>query len=114
MIVLLNVTLIAPNIVMQKGDFFGTGIPYMPITLAYLAAYLRSKKVNVNVIDSFGENPFCVTDKGKHYVQGLRPEKIINRIKDDSDYVIISCERLVAHNSVLDIVSWVKKRKSYL
>ena len=71
----MKITLIAPNIVTQKGDFFGSGVPYMPLTLAYLAGFLRHNNKEIQVIDSFGENPFCITKTDKHFVQGISIKK---------------------------------------
>ena len=47
-----KITFINPNIVTQKGDFFGTGIPYMPIVLAYAASFLREKGFDISVVDA--------------------------------------------------------------
>ena len=50
----MHITLINPNIVSQKDDFSGSGIPYLPIGLALLAAYLREQGHAVHVVDAFG------------------------------------------------------------
>jgi len=106
---MVNVTLINPNIVMQKGDFFGTGIPYMPITLSYLASFLREAKHNIQVIDAFGETPCKITDVGNYCIQGLSKKEVVERINRDTKYIIISAERLVAHDSIIEIIKEIKK-----
>ena len=63
----MKITLINPNIVTQKGDFFSSGIPYMPMTLAYLAGYLQSKGNEIKVIDAFGEKPTQVRSEGNYF-----------------------------------------------
>ncbi len=64
-----RITLINPNVVVQAGDILGSGVPYLPLGLAYAAANLRSRW-DVQVIDSFGENPFRVQRKGGVYRRG--------------------------------------------
>ncbi len=44
-----KIILINPNNITQKGDFFGTGIPYMPIILAYAASYLIKKDITLKL-----------------------------------------------------------------
>ena len=48
------VTLINPNLVVQRNDPFTTGIVYMPISLAYLGASLRKEGIDIQVIDAYG------------------------------------------------------------
>lgn len=50
----MQVTCVNPNLVVQRNDPFTTGIPYMPVSLAYLTAALRAKSHDVQVIDAFG------------------------------------------------------------
>ena len=59
----LHVTFIGPNIVSQKGDFFGTGIPYFPLVISYTAAAVREKGYAIKLIDAFGENPTQVIEE---------------------------------------------------
>ena len=106
----MKITLIAPNIVTQKADFFGSGIPYMPLTLAYLAGFLRQNNKEIQVIDSFGENPFCITKTDKHFVQGISIKKTVEKISKNTNYIVLSAERLVAHQSLIDIIEEIKSK----
>jgi len=104
-----HVTLIGPGIVTQKGDFFGTGIPYFPLTVLYAAAHLRSLGHNINLIDAFGENPFQVAEEGDKYIQGLTPQQVASRISPESILICIGAERLIAHGSVLALLAAIRQ-----
>jgi len=103
------ITLINPNIVMQKDDLFGTGIPYLPVELAYVAASLRQHKIPLKVIDSFGLNTKQVTRQDSQFVQGLTAEQIISEIPRDTKYVVVYCGLVVAFRRITGIISAVKK-----
>lgn len=104
-----KVTFISPNIVTQKGDFFGTGIPYFPVIVAYTAAYIREKGYDVQLIDAFGEDPFHGWEDENKYIQGLAPEQIIKKIDKETILICISAERLISHNTILKIIRAIKK-----
>ncbi len=107
----MKVCIITPNIVTQKGDFFGSGIPYMPFTAAYVAAYLREKKYEIQVIDAFGAAPTKVTETESHFVQGLLPEEVQQRIEEGTTFIFISAERVISHNALMNILTEVKKQE---
>ncbi|MEK6920482.1 MAG: hypothetical protein AABX82_01260, partial [Nanoarchaeota archaeon] len=92
----MKITLIGANIVTQKGDFFGSGIPYFPLVIAYTASYLREKGYAVTLIDAFGENPFQVVQEGDKYIQGLTPRQVLDKIPSDTSLICIGAERVVA------------------
>ena len=101
------VTLINPNLVIQKGDNLGSGIPYMPLTLAYLAACLKGQH-DVQVIDSFGENPFQIWSSGKFLVQGLALEETIARIKEETSCIILYYSSIVVNFLIYDLVQVIR------
>ena len=105
----MNIVLINHNIVNQKGDFFGTGIPYLPLSLAYVAGALRAKGHNVAVVDAFGENPFKVRSEGKFNVQGLTPSEIIEKIPKNIEAIFIYAGQAVAHIIILQIIEEIKR-----
>jgi anaerobic magnesium-protoporphyrin IX monomethyl ester cyclase len=109
----MDVTLISPNIVTQKGDFFGSGIPYMPFTVAYLAGYLTSKKHTIHVIDAFGANPTKVTEQGGHFVQGLTSEEVTKEIPRKTKAICISAERVIGHNAILMIIKAIRNTNNH-
>ncbi len=103
------IALINPNIVMQKDDLFGTGIPYMPVELAYVASSLRKRGVPFKLIDSFGLKPMQITRQGSQLVQGLTTPEILSEIPDDSKSVVVYCGLVVAFRRIAEIISAVKK-----
>ncbi|MEK7382602.1 MAG: radical SAM protein [Elusimicrobiota bacterium] len=66
----MRLTLISPRIALQKGDFLGSGVPYWPIELATLAAFLRDKGEEIGVIDLFGSAPGRLEEQTDCYLQG--------------------------------------------
>ncbi|MBN1502046.1 radical SAM protein [Candidatus Woesearchaeota archaeon] len=105
----MKITIITPNIVTQKGDFFGTGIPYIPFTATYLAAYLIQNGHDAIIIDSFGEAPMNIRNSGMFFYQGLSPKEIKNKIPSDTDIIVISAERVVAHQSIMQLLKLFKR-----
>lgn len=106
-----KVTLISANIVTQKGDFFGTGIPYFPLVIAYTAAYLKEKGYQINLIDAFGEDPFRVEEEGNKFIQGLTPSQVVSRIEKDTALICLDAERVVAHGSLIKIIREIQKHE---
>lgn len=104
------IALINPNIVMQKDDFFGTGIPYMPVELAYVAASLRKHEIPFKLIDSFGANPTKVVKRDSLFIQGLDDAEIVAGIPSDTKYVVVYCGLVVTFTRIVEIISAVKKK----
>ncbi|MBI2664079.1 radical SAM protein [Candidatus Woesearchaeota archaeon] len=104
------IALINPNIVMQKDDLFGTGIPYLPVELAYVAATLRQHNIPFKLIDSFGLNPGKVTKQDSQFVQGLTDEEILAEIPADSGCVVVYCGLVVTFRRITQIIASVKSR----
>ncbi|GAG97127.1 unnamed protein product, partial [marine sediment metagenome] len=106
------ITLINPNIVTQKGDYFGSGIPYWPITLAYIAGMLKEHKIKHEVIDAFGEKPkqTWTNIDDDTIVQGLYLYEINDKINKDSEYIIIYSGLTVSHNSTSYMVNHIKSQ----
>lgn len=104
----MNIALISPNIVSQKGDVAGTGIPYVPISLVYLATYLREKKQSVQFIDTFSEKVFQVRKKNDFFFQGLTPAETVKKIRKGTNLVILYAGQIYAHESLMEILKEVK------
>lgn len=103
------ITLINPVVVSQKNDVAGTGIPYMPISLASVAAVLRENKIRINVIDAFGANPFKVRKVGNFFYQGLTIPQILLRTPR-SDLIVIYANHTSAHNFIIRLIKKLKQR----
>ena len=104
-----RITLINPPLLTQSDDFLGSGIPYMPYPLAYLAAELYNNKYQVEVIDSFGINPDNVYKIDNFYIQGLEVSGIINRIQPDAKYVVVYFSTIMANLLIKMIIIAIKK-----
>lgn len=105
----MKVTLINPNIISQKGDFFGSGIPFMPITLAYAAAYLQKNGHQLTVIDAFGEAPKKITVERNLFVQGLNAREIISRIPSNTEAIVLYASLVITHQAVLRLLGEIRK-----
>src|SRR3989338_1488592 len=108
----MKVTLINPNIISQKGDFFGSGIPFMPITLAYAAAYLQECGHKATVIDAFGENPKKITVKKNLFIKVLNVEEIISLVPSDTEAIILYASLVITHQANLQIIKKLKEKFS--
>lgn len=85
-----KICLIRPPLVSKAKPV--TGI-YLPLGLAYLAAYLRKSGFDVNVVDAYGEaiGKVSVASEFTEVVQqGLDYQQIIDRIPVDADVIGIS------------------------
>ena len=104
------IALINPNIVMQKDDLFGTGIPYMPVELAYVAGSLRAAGVPFKLVDSFGANPEKISREGDFFVQGLGVHEVLHEIPEGSSHVVVYCGLVVTFNRILSVISAVREK----
>lgn len=106
----MRVTLVNPPIVSQKGDLSGSGIPYMPIGLAYLASALRAVGHDVVVVDAFGAAPHRIRATRDQYIQGLTPAETAAAVPDGTDVVALYAQLAVAHGVLLEIAAAIRRR----
>jgi radical SAM superfamily enzyme YgiQ (UPF0313 family) len=104
------VVLINPNLVVQRNDPFTTGVVYMPIGLAYVAASLRAAKIPLTVIDAFAEKPYQVRYNGKFMLLGLSYMEIVEKIPLNAKIIFVYALNLTNHLSTVGIVSVVKQK----
>src|SRR5947209_700064 len=102
--------LINPNVLVQRNDPFTTGIIYMPIGLAYVAASLRHNDLPVKVIDAFGEAPREVHKAGDFMILGLSTAQVVERIPAEAGAIFIYANQLINHASVAEIIRAAKTR----
>ena len=94
----------------QKGDFLGSGVPYMPIELATLAAYSREKGDDVSLIDLFGNNPRKISDAGDYYLQGQEIDVFLDsNAFQQSEAFILYAISYMSHKELLLIVKRLKQ-----
>lgn len=110
----MTAALINPNLIVQRNDRFTTGIVYMPIGLAYVAASLRGAGIDVRVIDAFGEDPRRSRREGAFSVLGLTPEEVVDRLPDTTSVAFIYANQLLNHASLASLVQAVKARHPQL
>jgi len=108
------ITLINPDLAVQKEDILTTGIIYMPVGLAYLAAKLMSINEELTVIDSFAEGINSVRTERNQYIQGLKYEEIYRRIPKNSELIIIYANNLISHNTIMNTVKYIKNENGAL
>ncbi len=103
------VTLINPNLVVQKSDIFTTGIVYMPVGLASFAAVLKKNGFICQVIDAFAEKPNQCRDRGDFLLRGLLPSEIAQKVPGNSDAIVIYAINSAAHLSIMTIIKFLRK-----
>ncbi|MFC1453110.1 B12-binding domain-containing radical SAM protein [Verrucomicrobiota bacterium] len=102
--------LVNPNVVVQRDDTLTTGIIYMPVGLAYLAAVLREQGLPCKVIDAFGEEPNQCRIEDRFLVRGLTPDQVVDRMPPQTSAVVIYAVNLTHHRSLSEIVRAVRER----
>lgn len=105
------IVLINPNLIVQRNDPFTTGIVYMPIGLAYVAASLKASQIAVEVIDAFAEKPKQARHEGKFLVLGLSYDEILARISAHAKAVYVYANHLTNHLSVRGIIGTVRRAR---
>jgi radical SAM superfamily enzyme YgiQ (UPF0313 family) len=88
----LRVTLVKPPIRVPTTAYGTLRCP--PIGLAYLAAVLEERGIDVRIVDAVGEAPAQILPNagGRHFVRvGLTDEEIIARVAADTTVLGISC-----------------------
>lgn len=105
----MHAVLINPSLVVQRNDPFTTGIVYMPVCLAYVAASLRAHGVGLTVIDAYAEKPRQVRRQGQFYVYGLKPAEVIDRVPEKSLAIFVYAINLTNHIATVEIVHALKE-----
>jgi anaerobic magnesium-protoporphyrin IX monomethyl ester cyclase len=104
------ITLVNPNLVLQREDMFTTGIVYMPVGLAYLAGALRSHGFECRVIDAFGEQPGRYRLDGRFMTRGLTPEQVCDRVDPESTAIVLYAINVTYHRALAAIAQALHRR----
>lgn len=104
----MTVVLINPNLVHLRTDPFTTGIVYMPISLAYIAASLRRAGITVKVIDAFALRPRQSISEGDFNRLGLSDDEVVAQIPADTSALIVYAINLTNHIATISIVRALK------
>lgn len=103
--------LINPRVTIQKNDFLGSGVPYLPIDLVTFGTFLQEKNYEINIIDLFGENPFKLEEAKNSYLQGESIKKFFNNDKYsniDTNFIIYASS-FISHNEILNIIRYLNE-----
>lgn len=103
-----NFCFVSPRLVIQKGDFLGSGVPYWPLELAIFASLVRQID-RVTIVDLFGEGISKLEDKNDHYLQGNSIQDLANseRLKDAEVFILFAISYM-SHNELLEISAWLR------
>jgi len=105
----MHFTLISPRLAIQKGDFLGSGIPYWPIELATLAAYLRDSGDEIHMVDQYGADPSLLVDAGDHFLQGVPLTSFLDEetIKNTDSFILFAIS-FMSHSELLSSIRELK------
>lgn len=84
-----RVTLIRPALMSSLGSWNSPVSP--PLAIAYLAAVLRERGIQVDVVDAVGERIDQFIEDGDFYYQGLTIAETVDRIDLRTNLIGISC-----------------------
>lgn len=106
----MNMLLISPRIAVQKGDFLGSGIPYWPIELAVLAAFLQDRGDRVNVWDSLGAAPCQFEEAHDYFLQGRSMDEwLALGTHEQADAVVIYAMSFMSHADIVYIIKRLRE-----
>lgn len=107
---ILRVLIINPPSLFDPKDPFTTGIVYMPIGLAYLAANLRESKIEFQVLDAFGSAPKR-SSKFRNFVRlGLDNNEILQYVKDYAPNIILFyANQVLNHDALVELIGVIRR-----
>lgn len=104
----MRVLLVNPPLALQRGDFLGSGIPYMPHGCLHLAAALRLAGHEARVVDLFGQDPFFGVRAGDAVWQGAPPEAACGEVARSADAVFVYARSVAEYGAVVEIVRLIR------
>jgi len=104
-----KITIICPQLVTLYRDNLGSGIPYMPVIAAYLAAILR-EKYDTKVIDAFGEDPLNAWVEDRYIIQGITFDETVRKIPPDCRYSILYVSTIMANYVLHKTIRLIKEK----
>lgn len=105
---------INPQLYVQKNDKFTTGIVYMPIVLAYLIAHFKKNNFKTYLCDLFGSAPKKCKEDNKNLIFGESIDNFDNQLFENAKCFFIYANQVANHKSVLDIISYLKKKYQHI
>lgn len=110
----MSVSLINPNLVVQRSDPFTTGIVYMPVSLAYAAAAVRASGRAVEVIDAFAAAPRRARQQGDFVLMGLSEDEVVEHVSGETRAAVVYAINLTNHIATIAIVRALKAARPQL
>jgi anaerobic magnesium-protoporphyrin IX monomethyl ester cyclase len=108
-----KILLINPPSVFDPKDPFTTGIVYMPIGLAYLAASLKESNLNFQVLDAFGLAPKSSSKLNDFVRLGLDNKNILQQVKDYAPNVIlVYANQVLNHDALIELIRLIRQTDS--
>lgn len=102
------ISLINPNLVLQRSDIFTTGVVYMPVALSYFAGFLQEKGVELEVIDAFGEKPMQYWEEEGYVYRGMSSDEVLTSINCNTKAFVFYAINLTYHQSLINLIRQVK------
>jgi len=106
----MTVCLVNPPLVSQRDDFLGSGIPYLPHGLAYLAAVVRQAGHDVSVVDMFGEAPWQVCTTPRYVVQGISAREAAARITPGTQAIAVYAGSIMAATFIEELLQLLRQQ----
>lgn len=102
-----TIALINPPLVTHAKDPLGSGIPYLPVTLSYLAAVL-AREYSLKVVDVFGRAPLTVKAEAGFWLQGEASVQWALELSGDTLAAVVYVSSVMAFLAVKKIISEFK------
>ena len=108
------ILLVSPPLSFDRRDPLTTGIVYMPIGLAYLAAALR-RHHEIDMLDVFGEAPETARTDGDFVILGLSDDEVARRFEASRPDVVVAYANQVAnHEALLHLIRLLRSLNSFV
>lgn len=105
-----KVLLINPPSIFDPKDPFTTGIVYMPIGLAYLAASLRESNFDFKVLDTFGLAPKDSSKLNDFIRLGLDNKNILQQIKNYApNIILVYANQVLNHDALIELIGIMRQ-----
>lgn len=104
------IVLLRPPVSISTSTWHISNAP--PLGLAYLAGALLKENYSIKVIDALGEslNEYGPTKNPRVYYRGLSIDKILNRIPEHTELLMVTCMFSIDWNHIAQIIKAIKSK----
>jgi anaerobic magnesium-protoporphyrin IX monomethyl ester cyclase len=110
----MSAVLINPSLLAQRSDPLTTGVAFLPVGLASLAAALRQQGIAVTVLDAYGLAPFRTRIEADVLSFGLTPDEVVERLPRNASVVFLHADQFGNVGSLLEILQALKHARPAL